>query len=78
MLIKPLGPVIQKKVSPFAKVKAAIVSEIEQAKEGDLMSKFQATLTAFYAKRVKYASGYAPPTTTAQAPPASTSVIPGG
>ncbi len=77
-IIKPLGPVTKKSVSPFAKVKAAIVSEIEQARKSDVMSKFQAKLTAFYAKRVKYASGYAPPTTTAATPPASTSVLPGG
>jgi len=77
-IIKPLGPVIPKKVTPFAKVKASIVTEIQQAKNSDVMSKFQSRLTAFYASRIKYAHGYAPPATTAVAPPASTSVIPGG
>lgn len=77
-IIKPLGPVIPKTVTPFAKVKASIVTQIKQAKNSDVMSKFQSKLTAFYANRIKYAHGYAPPATTAVAPPASTSVLPGG
>jgi parvulin-like peptidyl-prolyl isomerase len=76
-LIKATGPVIPASTSPFAKVKASIVSELKQAKNSQTMSKFQDTLTAYYKTRIEYANGYAPPATTAT-PPASTSVIPGG
>ncbi len=68
---------LPKKVSPFAAAKASIVSQLGQTKKSDIMSKFQETLTAFYLHRIKYAHGYEPPSTTA-APPATTSVLPGG
>jgi parvulin-like peptidyl-prolyl isomerase len=77
-IIEATGPVIPKKVQPFSKVKAAIVSEIKQAKNSDLMGKFQTKLTNFYASRIKYANGYAPPTTTTPTAPSTTSVLPGG
>ena len=48
-IIKALGPVIPKTMTPFAKVKASIVTQIKQAKNSDVMSKFQSKLTAFYA-----------------------------
>jgi foldase protein PrsA len=76
-IIKATGPVVPKKVQPFSKEKASIVSQLKQAKTSDLMAKFQKKLTTFYASRVKYADGYAPPATT-QAPPQPTSVLPGG
>jgi len=77
-IIKALGPVIPASVSPFASVKAGIVTQLEQAKRSDVTASFQTMLTKFYDKRVKYANGYAPPATTAAPPPASTSVLPGG
>ena len=76
-IIEALSPVVPARVTPFAKAKTAIVTEIQQAKKSDKMSAFERTLTAFYAKRLKYANGYAPPPTT-QAVPQSTSVLPGG
>jgi foldase protein PrsA len=76
-LIKPTGPVTPKKVAPFSKEKATILSQLKQAKTSDVMAKFQKKLTTFYASRVKYANGYAPPATT-QAPPQPTSVLPSG
>jgi parvulin-like peptidyl-prolyl isomerase len=77
-IIEATGPVIPKKVSPFSKVKAGILTQIKQAKNSAAMGKFQAKLTKFYSDRVKYANGYAPPATTVPTAPSTTSVLPGG
>jgi foldase protein PrsA len=72
-VIKALGPVIPASTSPFSKEKAGIVTSIKQSKESEKTSAFQSKMEAFYAKRVKYANGYALPTATS---PAATSLLP--
>jgi foldase protein PrsA len=71
-VIKPLGPVIPASQSPFSKEKAAIVTQLRQAKDSDASSAFQTKVTKYYATRVKYSNGFAPAT----AASASTSAIP--
>jgi len=70
-LIEALGPVIPQTVTPFSTVKATIVANLLSTKKSTTMTNFQSRVTSYYAKRVKYANGYAPPTTTATAPPVS-------
>jgi parvulin-like peptidyl-prolyl isomerase len=73
-VIEALGPVIPASTSPFSKEKAAIVTQIKQAKDSDRMTQFQNTITKYYSTRIKYASGYAPPAPATA--PASTAIIP--
>lgn len=73
-VIKALGPVIPASQSPFSKEKANIVTQLLQAKKSDTMTAWQNKTQKYYSTRVKYASGYAPPT--ASTTPASTSIIP--
>ncbi|HST26500.1 MAG TPA: peptidylprolyl isomerase [Gaiellaceae bacterium] len=63
-LIEALGPVIPKKVTPFNTAKATIKANLLATKKSDATSKFQSYLTGFYAKKVKYAKDYAPPSAT--------------
>jgi foldase protein PrsA len=63
-IIKANGPVIPQTTSPFSKVKAQIVQTLLQTKKGDATSAWQTKIQRFYANKVKYASGYAPPTQT--------------
>jgi foldase protein PrsA len=72
-VIKALGPVKPRSVIPFEKEKAAIKSQLLQAKQSDAVSKLQAQLTAFYAHRIKYASAFSPTTAST---PQTTSIIP--
>jgi foldase protein PrsA len=72
-IIKANGPVKAAYTSPFSKEKAGIVQQLKQAKDADATTAFQTTMGKFYAKRVKYQNGYAPPAPTT---PTATSVIP--
>ena len=63
-IIKANGPVIPASTAPFSKEKAAIVQQIKQAKNGNATSAWQTKIETYYAKRVKYASSYAPPQAT--------------
>jgi foldase protein PrsA len=72
-IIKALGPITPQTVTPFSKAKASIKKSLLQAKQSDAVSKFQQQLTKFYSTRIKYASDFAPTTTSASP---STSVIP--
>jgi foldase protein PrsA len=73
-IIKALGPVIAAATSPFSKEKDGIIRNIKQAKDAEATSAFQSRMQKFYAKRVKYGSGYAPPQTSTA--PAATSILP--
>jgi foldase protein PrsA len=73
-VIKALGPVLPASKLPFSKEKTAIKQQLLQAKKSDITAKFQSTITKYYATRVKYASAYAPPATTATTTP--TSILP--
>ena len=72
-IIKANGPVIPASTSPFSAEKAAIVQQILQAKKADATSKWQTQIERFYASRVKYASGYSPPSATS---PGETALFP--
>jgi foldase protein PrsA len=72
-IIKALGPVIPHSVSPFSKEKAAIITNLKQAKDAEATSAWQSKLEKFYATRVKIAKNYAPPESTA---PPLTSLLP--
>jgi parvulin-like peptidyl-prolyl isomerase len=72
-VIKALGPVIPHSVSPFSKEKAAIITNLKQAKVAEATSAWQSKVEKFYATRVKYAKDYALPTSSSSAP---TSVLP--
>jgi foldase protein PrsA len=73
-IIKALGPVIPHSVSPFTKQKAAIVTNLKQAKDAEATSAWQSKIEKFYATRVKYGKDYAPPQSTTT--PAATSLLP--
>ena len=68
-IIKALDPVVPASTSPFSKEKAAIVQQLQQAKNSAATADFQAKVENYYKTRVKYAKAYAPPTTTT--PPAT-------
>ncbi len=72
-IIKALGPVIPKSVSPFSKEKAVIVQQILQAKKSQVTAAWQTKVQRFYTNRVKYAHGYAPPPVTT---PGQTTLFP--
>ncbi len=72
-IIKANGPVIPASVTPFSKEKAAIVQQLDQAKKANVAAEWQTKVQRFYAGRVKYANGYAPPAATT---PAATSLFP--
>ena len=72
-VIKALGPVIPASVSPFSKEKAAIITNLKQAKDAEATSAWQSKIERFYAKRVKIAKNYAPPASTT---PGVTSLLP--
>lgn len=72
-IIKALGPVLPASTTPFSKEKAAIVQQLLQAKKADATSTWQTKTQRFYAKRVKYADAYAPPTATS---PGETTLFP--
>jgi len=72
-IIKANGPVIPKSTAPFKAEKAAIVQQLLQARRGNATSAWQTKVETFYAKRVKYAGGYAPPQATT---PGATSLFP--
>ena len=74
-IIEPYGPVHPAVVTPFAQAKASIETNLKSAKNNATMSKFSTTMTKDYAKKIAYASGYAPPASTST--PQTTSVIPG-
>jgi foldase protein PrsA len=72
-IIKALGPVIPHSVSPFSKEKAAIVQNLQQAKDAQVTSAWQSKIEKYYATRVKYAKNYVPAGSTT---PAATSLLP--
>jgi foldase protein PrsA len=74
-IIKPYGPVVPAVVTSYAKAKATIATNLKSAKNNSTMSGFSTTMTKDYAKKIAYASGYAPPASTTA--PQTTSVIPG-
>jgi foldase protein PrsA len=74
-IIKPYGPVVPAVVTPYAKAKATIETNLKSAKDNSTMSGFSTTMTKDFAKKIAYASGYAPPSSTST--PTTTSVIPG-
>ena len=74
-IIEAYGPVHPAVVTSFAKAKAGIKTNILSAKNSSSMSGFSTTMTKDFAKKIAYASGYAPPSSTST--PTTTSVIPG-
>jgi len=72
-IIKANGPVIPKTTASFKAEKAGIVQQLLQSKKGNATSAWQTKIETFYAKRVKYASAYAPPKATT---PGATSLFP--
>jgi foldase protein PrsA len=74
-IIEAYGPIHPAVVTSFAKAKAGIKTNLLSAKNSAKMSGFSTTMTKDFAKKIAYASGYAPPSSTST--PTSTSVIPG-
>jgi foldase protein PrsA len=74
-IIEAYGPVHAATVTPFAKAKASIETNLKSAKNDSTMSAFSTKMTKDYAKKIAYANGYAPPASTTA--PQTTSVIPG-
>jgi foldase protein PrsA len=74
-IIKPYGPVVPAVVTSYAKAKATIETNLKSARNNATMSAFSTTMTKNFAKKIAYASGYAPPASTST--PTTTSVIPG-
>jgi parvulin-like peptidyl-prolyl isomerase len=62
-LILPLGPVKPGKVTPLAKAKAQIKTQLEQSRQNETVSTWAADLSEKYASKTTYATGYAPPAT---------------
>ena len=73
-IIKALGPVKPRKVIAFPQVKAQIQQQLLQAKQNQAVSAWQTKFQNFYKSKIKYASGFAPPATTAA--PTTTSIVP--
>jgi parvulin-like peptidyl-prolyl isomerase len=57
-------PIQQSKVTPFAQVKESIRQQLLQQKRNTALEAWLATLKAEYAKKISYAAGLAPPSTT--------------
>jgi parvulin-like peptidyl-prolyl isomerase len=60
-IIQALGPIHPAKPTPFAKVKESIRQQLLQTKKNELMTKWVAKTKQEFAKKIKYAKGFAPP-----------------
>jgi parvulin-like peptidyl-prolyl isomerase len=63
-VIQALSNIHPRKTTPFEQVKATIKQQLLSQKRTAILSKFQTDLQKEYAKKVRYATGYAPPATT--------------
>ncbi len=73
-IIKALGPVKPRQVVPFEQVKASIMSQMLQARRSAAVTRWTDRVRLYYKTRLKYAKGYAPPSTTSTS--TTTSIIP--
>ena len=64
-IIKALGPIKPATTTPFAKVKASIKQQLLQQKRNDAMTTWSNKLKKDFNGKIKYQTGYAPPTQTA-------------
>jgi parvulin-like peptidyl-prolyl isomerase len=62
-IIQALGPVHAAKPTPFAKVKDSIRQQLLQTKKNEKMTSWVDATRKEFAKKIKYAKGYAPPPT---------------
>jgi parvulin-like peptidyl-prolyl isomerase len=62
-IIEALGPVHAAKPTAFAKVKQSIRQQLVQTKKNEKMTKWVEATKAEFAKKIKYAKGFAPPVT---------------
>jgi foldase protein PrsA len=60
-IIEALGPVHAAKPTAFAKVKQSIRQQLLQTKKNEKMTKWVEATKAEFAKKIKYAKGFAPP-----------------
>jgi foldase protein PrsA len=60
-IIQPTGDLKPAAVTPFAKVKSQIVAQLLDTKKKEAMAAWQDETDKKYAKKVRYADGYAPP-----------------
>ena len=60
-IIQALGPIHAAKPTPFAKVKTSIRQQLLQTKKNSQMTKWVETTKKEFAKKIKYAKGFAPP-----------------
>jgi parvulin-like peptidyl-prolyl isomerase len=72
-IIKALGPVQPRRVIPFEQEKASITSQILQARKQAAVTRWTDRVRLYYSTRLKYANGYAPPSTSTTS---TTSIIP--
>jgi len=66
-IIQALKPATARKVTPFTRVKEAIRQQLLQQERSSSLQKWLAAMQAEFAKKVKYATGLAPPQTTTAA-----------
>jgi len=64
-IIKALGPIKPATTTPFAKVKASIKQQLLQQNRNDAMTTWSNKLKKDFDGKIKYQTGYAPPTQTA-------------
>ena len=64
-IIKALGPIKPATTTPFSKVKASIKQQLLQQKRNDAMTTWSNKLKKDFDGKIKYQTGYAPPTQTA-------------
>jgi len=64
-IIKALGPIKPATTTPFSKVKASIKQQLLQQKRNDAMTTWSSKLKKDFDGKIKYQTGYAPPTQTA-------------
>lgn len=64
-IIKALGPIKPATTTPFSKVKASIKQQLLQQKRNDAMTTWSDKLKKDFNGKIKYQTGYAPPTQTA-------------
>jgi parvulin-like peptidyl-prolyl isomerase len=62
-IIQPLGDVKPAKVTPFAQVKNQIKGQLAQTKKQDTMRKWVDQTKKDFAGKIRYAAGFAPPST---------------
>ena len=64
-IIKALSPIKPAKVTPYAKVKKTIRTQLLQQKKSQVTSTWSTKLTKDFNGKISYQTGYAPPATTA-------------